>query len=229
MIVVDDCSTDSTRRIIEDLAHQDNRIHLINSEHNGGAGIARNLGIAAANGRYIAFLDADDLWRKNKLSVQIAFMNQHKQALSYCRYDRFFRSGERLTVIPPEKIDYRTMLHKNHIGCLTAIYDTERVGGKRYMPNVRKRQDYGLWLSIIEEYGESVCLNETLADYRAYDGMTATKYRILSSQWQFYRETLKFGRAKSVKIFVTWALLHVKQQLREHLTLFLNRRNSATS
>ncbi len=151
MIIVDDISPDNSNKIIESYCNRDNRIKLIKLDKNSGPAIARNTAIKNANGRYIAFLDADDLWEANKLEKQIKFMKEKDCALSYSYYKTMSENGDLLEKVlaPPLKLSYDDLLKTNYIGCLTAIYDTKKVG-KVYMPLIKKRQDYGLWLKILK-------------------------------------------------------------------------------
>ena len=148
-IVTDDCSCDGTYELLR-LSKEDSRINVNRNAVNSGAAVSRNNSIRLAKGRFIAFLDADDLWEPNKLDTQIQFMIDEGVSLCYSDYSSIDESGACLNLIRrvPDLVTYRTLLKENVIGCLTAIYDAEKLG-KHYVPLIRKRQDFGLWLKFL--------------------------------------------------------------------------------
>jgi glycosyltransferase involved in cell wall biosynthesis len=189
MIIIDDCSNDNGVNIVNSYQEKNDNIKLVQLSKNSGAAVARNEGIKLAKGRYIAFLDSDDLWHPEKLKKQISFMEKNDYGFTYTNYQKMTESGDLTDVIveSPSKLDYKKALHTNYIGCLTAIYDTEKLG-KLYMPEIRKRQDYGLWLKILKQvngYG----LDENLAYYRGrYNSVSANKFKLIKYNWRLYRE-----------------------------------------
>ena len=203
MIIVDDVSSDGSCSIIEKYIKKDNRIRLMQLSENSGPAIARNCAIKGAKGRYIAFLDSDDLWHPDKLSKQIAFMQEQDIALSYTSYYRIKEtSGEIIyQFYVPEKVDYSELLKQNIIGCLTAIYDTKKIG-KVYMPNIDKRQDFGLWLNILKKVPYAYGMIEPLADYRVRTSSVSSN-KILASKynWKLYREVEKLPLHKAIYYF----------------------------
>lgn len=202
LIIIDDASKDNSLDIIK--SFNDERIKIIELETNQGAGLSRNKGIEVAQGRFIAFLDSDDLWHKDKLSLQINFMKDNGYHLTYTYYQCFDKSGLKNIKHPPESTNYNDLLYCNVIGCLTAIYDTQLIG-KQYMPLIRKRQDMGLWLKIMKDHGPAYCLPNILAFYRLDSGMTQNKANAALYQWIFYRQELKFNILKSTKYFIGYA------------------------
>ncbi len=203
-IVTDDCSTDGTYEYLLDLAKHDSRINVYKNDVNSGAGFSRNNSIKKSRGRFIAFLDSDDLWFPDKLEKQISFMLKNNVELSYTNYQKFSSKGDMGIVTPPKVTSYNELLYSNVIGCLTAIYDSEKLG-KRYMPLIRKRQDMGLWLNILKDIPNAYCLPENLAKYRVDTGMTQNKLTVLGYQWQFYREVVGLGLIKSICTFAIYA------------------------
>ena len=162
LIIVDDCSSDNSVSVIENYCQNDKRIRLITSKKNGGAGICRNTAIEASQGRYIAFLDSDDLWTPDKLEVQISAMQKSGAAFSFGQYDEITEEGERIkTHTVPPTTSYKDLLKTCVVGCLTAVYDAEKVG-KIYMPLIRKRQDYGLWLKVLKSTDETIGIQQTI-------------------------------------------------------------------
>ncbi|WP_273827524.1 glycosyltransferase family 2 protein [Providencia rettgeri] len=203
LIIIDDLSTDNSIEIIT--SFNDVRIKLIQLTQNGGAGVARNTGIEAAQGRFIAFLDSDDLWRPYKLEIQLKYMIEAGHSLTYTQYQKFTKEGKGKLIIPPKKVTYNKLLYCNVIGCLTAIYDT-KILGKQYMPLIRKRQDMALWLKILSQGHTAYCCNQVLADYRADSGMTQNKIKTAKYQWYFYRNVLNFNMAIALKYFIGYAI-----------------------
>lgn len=194
LIVVNDCCSDATPTIVERYL-EDARIILINNKENlGGAG-SRNIAIAAAKGRYIAFLDADDIWLPDKLEKQIAFMEQHEIGFSFTGYSTITEGGELMDKIEvPSRLNFSKLLKHNYIGCLTAIYDTEPFG-KIYMPLVRKRQDFALWLELLKRFDYAFGLNENLGYYRVRAGsLSASKTDAFMYYWRVLRQVGECNR-----------------------------------
>ncbi|EJL6386193.1 glycosyltransferase family 2 protein [Vibrio parahaemolyticus] len=205
LIIVDDRSTDDTWQIIQKYVKRYNNIHAYQNKENQGAGASRNFAIEQAKGRFIAFLDSDDLWMENKLAEQIPFMLENNYPLTYTHYSRFNSEEELSIVTAPEYTTYKKLMYSNVIGCLTAVYDTQKLG-KRYMPLIRKRQDMGLWLDILKETPKAYCLPKPLAKYRMDSGMTANKFSVLSYQWKFYRDVVGLSLPRSLFTFSVYAV-----------------------
>ncbi|WP_411359015.1 glycosyltransferase family 2 protein [Pseudidiomarina salilacus] len=194
LIIIDDHSTDASLGVVTSFS-ADDRIKIFTNEKNlGGAG-ARNRGINAASGKYIAFLDSDDLWLPTKLERQIAFMEKHKISFSYTGYQSMTESGDFISAIEvPEFVDFKRLCSHNYIPCLTAIYNAEKLG-KVLMPAIRKRQDYALWLRIIGQCKVGFGVTEQLAYYRIRQGSLSRNkldnikyyYAVLASQVRLNR------------------------------------------
>ena len=205
LLITDDFSKDNSIGIIQGYLEKDERIKLFTLDENSGAGVARNTSIKQAKGHFIAFLDADDIWLPDKLEKQIAFMLDNAYAFTYTAYQKFDRNGDLGVINPPLEVSYNQLLYSNVIGCLTVIYDTKYIG-KQYMPLIRKRQDMGLWLSILKITPKAYCLNEVLAKYRVDSGMTQNKWGVLKYQWIFYREVVGLNIFKAIGIFFIYAI-----------------------
>ncbi|WP_335920953.1 glycosyltransferase family 2 protein [Shewanella algae] len=205
LLITDDNSSDNTVSILNEYVAKNSRIKLFKNAQNLGAGGSRNRSIKEAKGRYIAFLDSDDLWLEHKLAVQIDYMQKNNTALSYTWYRKFGDEGNGGFVKPKLTVTYQQLLYSNIIGCLTAVYDTELLG-KRYMPLIRKRQDMGLWLNILKDVDMAHGIPEILAKYRVDSGMTQNKLNILKWQWNFYREVVGLGVLKSFQYFIGYAV-----------------------
>ena len=166
-IIIDDSSTDPLPNELEELISNDKKITFIKRSWNAGPAVTRNRGIDKAKGRFIAFLDADDLWHPEKLEKQIGFMLKNNFALTYTSFDIIDSNGKKVGKrTAPKKLNYKDILKCNKIGCLTAIYDSN-ILGKVYMPNIDKRQDMGLWLKILKKTDAAFGItNQSLARYR---------------------------------------------------------------
>ena len=141
LIIINDCSKDKGPEIVKKYQNQDERIKLINLEKNSGAAVARNIGIENAQGDFIAFIDSDDIWERNKLKEQINFMLDNDYNFSFTDYIQIDEKGKELrTIKAPKILTYNKQLLYNHIGTSTVIYNQKNLG-KIYMPNLRKRQD----------------------------------------------------------------------------------------
>lgn len=202
LLVVDDASEDGSAEIVEDLAAEDSRIRVFRLERNGGAAVARNAAIEAARGRYIAFLDGDDLWLPHKLERQLAFMRENNAAFSYAAYERVDEDGRYLSPVGvPPRLRYRDLLKTCYVGCLTAMYDTN-VFGKRYMPLIRRRQDYALWLELLRDGETAMGLNQVLGVYRVRSGsISSNKASTSLYTWRMYREVEGLSLARSAWCF----------------------------
>lgn len=200
MIIVNDHSTDHSLAIAEECAKNEPRIKVITLPVNSGPAVARNRAIKEAKGRYIAFLDSDDLWHPKKLERQIKFMQENDHAFSFTYYEQMNEQGDSSgkIIAPPDKVNYEDMLKAGHIGCLTAIYDTRKLG-KAYMPLIKKRQDYGLWLELLKEEQYAYCLPEVLAFYRVRkSSLSSNKLKLLKYNWKLLREIEHLSVIKSL-------------------------------
>ena len=202
LLVTDDCSTDNTAEIVKSYAAKDSRIKLQQLAVNSGAGICRNKSIEAAKGRYIAFCDSDDVWMPQKLEMQLKFMEQKNCALVYSSYmimDE--RKNVQGVAVCMNKIDYASMKRDDGIGCLTAMYDTAKVG-KMFMSSIRKRQDWGLWLEILAKCGVAYGVKEPLAYYRVRSGSISNKkMSLVKHNINVYRKILNFSILKAYLYF----------------------------
>jgi len=206
MIIVDDCSKDNTVEIIEEIIKSDRRIKLIKLEQNSGPAIARNKGIQAVSGKFMTFLDADDIWFPDFIENSIKTILTQKIHFVFSSYRR---SDEALNFIysdfiVPEKVTYHDILKTNSISCLTAFIDIE-VLGKKMMPEVFKRQDMGLWLKYLKEIPFAYGIKEPKAIYRIRkNSLSRKKSDLLKYQWQFYRNVESLNVFQSCYYMVHW-------------------------
>ena len=203
MIIVDDGSTDNTLNIIEAFSTKDKRIKLLKHKKSLGAGFARSTAINAATGNFIAFLDADDLWEPHKLATQIEFMITNNAAISFSSYQLIDENGNNLNKVVKALpiVNYKKQLKCNYIGNLTGIYNVS-VLGKIEIPQIKKRQDWVMWLEAIQKAGEAKGMKEVLASYRVRKrSISSNKMGLLKYNYNVYRKALGFSRAKSLVCF----------------------------
>ena len=201
LLITDDASTDDTVKIVQYLARQDCRIKLFQLAQNCGAGAARNNSIERAKGRFIAFCDSDDCWKPDKLEKQIKYMTENGYSFSFSAYYEYDEQNKIHAIVKfPAKIT-KAYLLRNCIGCLTVIYDVRRVG-KMYMPLMRKRQDWALWLQIIQKSHTAHGITEPLAYYRIRkNSVSASKLSLIRWNLLVYKQILGYGWIKRTAIF----------------------------
>lgn len=207
MIIVDDCSTDSTKNIIKDFVQNDSRIQYHCLERNSGAAIARNYAMAIAKGRWMAFLDSDDLWSPDKLERQIDFMIKNGYPFSYHEYHEISEDGTELGIRVSGKSHISTfdMFACCWPGCLAVMYDLKKIGLIQ-IENIRKNNDTAIWLKAIHK---SPCylLKEDLASYRRRTG-SITPPTIFQKIWAHY-PLFRKGEKMSPLRSTFWTLMNV--------------------
>jgi teichuronic acid biosynthesis glycosyltransferase TuaG len=190
MILVDDASTDQTVSIIEEFAQNDSRIKLFKLAKNSGNGFARNVALEKATGKYIAYLDADDVWFPEKLEKQIQFLKSNNLPFTFSFYDCIDEEGNNLKrrVEAPINLTYKQLFYCNYVGNLTAIYDADYFG-KIALPASQKRQDWRLWLTILKQIKTTKPVPEPLAFYRIRkDSISSSKFKLIKHNFGVYRE-----------------------------------------
>ena len=206
MIIVDDCSTDNTANLVTEKAQLDKRITFIRLNENSGPAKARNAGIEKVSGKYMTFLDADDIWFPEFISTSIETIIAKNIFFVFSSYRR---SNEKLEFvysdfIVPEKVTYTDILKSNSISCLTAFIDIEKLGKKR-MPDIFKRQDMGLWLQYLKEIPFAYGIQKPMAIYRIRENsLSRKKSKLLKYQWQFYREVEHLSILQSCYYMINW-------------------------
>lgn len=206
-LIVDDGSTDKSSSILERYASQDARIRIIRLKGNSGPAKARNTAIEEARGRFIAFVDSDDVWLPQKLELQLSFMAKKKSPVSFTSYFKMTEEGLDTGGIVKAKptVTYKDLLRSNFIGCSTAIYDTQKVG-KVFMPNILKRQDYGLWLEITKSGNVAHGISEPLVRYRIRENsVSSNKFLAAKYHWKVLREVENLNLAKAFFYFTQYA------------------------
>lgn len=216
LVVCDDGSTDKSSLIAMDYASKDSRIKCIQNKYRKGAPGARNSALDFATGRYIAFLDSDDAWYPDKLEKQIFFMEHHEIALCYSYHDVMDEHGAYVgSYRAPAKVNSNLMKISNFIPCLTAIYDT-KILGKIYQPDIKKRNDFALWLKILNggQIDSAYCFPTATAKYRVNSyGLSSNK---ADSLFFFRRCLMDYGRCTSLEAicfsFIYLALMVIKKK-----------------
>lgn len=189
LIIVDDCSTDNTDKVVSEYL-KDERIRYIKNEKNSGAAISRNRALREAKGKWIAFLDSDDLWEADKLEKQIGFMKSNGCHFSYTNYveidEESTPNGKSVT--GPKRITKHGMYNYCWMGCLTVMYDAEAVGLIQ-IKDIRKNNDYAMWLKVCKK-AECYLLDETLAKYRKRSGSISNHgyTKLIKWHYRLYRE-----------------------------------------
>lgn len=198
LIIVDDCSTDKTIEIVKSFS--DKRIKLIVNKTNSGAAFSRNVALKAATGEYIAFLDGDDVWLKDKLSNQINFMNEHNYAFTYTDYELIDENNKRLNVFytGPKKVTYRKFLHIDYIGTSTAIYKREICPLLQVPNDIYKRNDDALWLTL-SKFADCYRLPAVYSQYRRSSNSISSgkKSKLFKYHVILYKKLYGFGSFKA--------------------------------
>lgn len=189
LIIVDDCSSDNTANIIKEYAAKDDRVRYFKNNSNSGAAISRNNAVQQASGKYLAFLDSDDLWKKDKLTKQIAFMQENNYTFTCTSYDKIDANSAPLNriLVPDKKADYHRLL-KNCPGNSTVVYDAEALG-KHFIPDIKKRNDYVMWLQVIKKAGNIYGMHDVLGSHRVRtDSLSSNKRSLVKYQWYVYQK-----------------------------------------
>lgn len=214
MLIVDDCSSDNTREIVRGYLEKDSRIKLIEHSENGGVSAARNTALKEAKGDYVAFLDSDDMWHKEKLLKQLAFMEENQYVLTYTGYQKYLSlTKEKGKVIEvPETMTYGQIFYNTAIACLTVMVNKEKAGDFS-MPLINHTEDQCTWQSILKKCGcKAYGLNENLALYRvSSNSLTGNKFNAVKKQWNTYRKYHNLSVVKSGIYFAGYVLNALKK------------------
>ena len=205
ILIIDDCSTQAeTHQVLCELELSDSRIKIFYLNKNAGPAVARNIGIAHAHGRYIAFCDSDDMWHPVKLERQIAFMQEKRCALCSSSYYIVNEANSIIGIFhSPSKITYQMYKRDNKIGCLTAIYDTKLLGKKYYMPLINKRQDWGLFMRILKDIKICYPVTQPLAYYRKHqNSISSNKTSLITYNISIYKQILGYATLKACLFFL---------------------------
>lgn len=215
LLLVNDCSTDNSVKIIK--KYNDKRIKLINNKENSGAAVSRNNGIKESKGRFICFLDADDLWEKEKLEKQIKFMEEKACSFSFTGYEFADENGmpNGKKVFVPDKINYRKALKNTTIWTSTVMFDMKKLQKEDiYMPNVRRGQDTATWWKVLKKIDYAYGLNEILSFYRRTNqSLSSNKLTALKRTWNLYRNVEHLNIFYSAYCFIFYCINAIRRRM----------------
>lgn len=204
IIVVDDCSRDDTVKRVQTYVEMDQRVRLIRQPRNGGPAMARDAALRAANGRYVAFLDSDDLWIPKKLEHQLGFMQKYDYAFTYTSYRRISENGDicgRMIPVPPE-LNYHQLLRNTAIATSTVLIDCDKTGP--FAMTQTYYDDYALWLMLLKKGMSAYGLQEDLMRYRIVR-KSVSRHKLNSAKWVWrtYRDVEGLALP-----YATWCFLN---------------------
>lgn len=205
LIIIDDFSTDNTESVVRNLI--DPRLRYFKLESNSGAAVARNYGIKVAKGNYLAFIDSDDIWFEEKLEKQLKFMELNNIDFSCTYYNKIDEDDFNLNKVVRNKsiIDYDSLL-KNNCGNSTVMYNSGKIG-KFYIPDIKKRNDYTMWLQVIKKTTYLYTLPEVLSSHRIrLNSLSSNKIDLIKYHWKVYRSIEKLSLRKSVFLIFYWTV-----------------------
>lgn len=219
LIIIDDCSTDNSLEVIR--SFKDERIVLLQNEVNSGAAKSRNYGLREAKGKWVAFLDSDDIWVPEKLEKQIRFMKEHNYAFTFTDY-RICLNGEWMPYIntAPDVIDKRRMYNYCYFSTITVMYDRERIGLIQ-IADLRKNNDYAMWLKIIEK-SNAYRLPECLSYYIKHEGSISSGSKTKLIKWHYILFRKGLGKNPVMAGILTinnlvhgvWKKIHYKEPVK---------------
>lgn len=213
LVIVDDCSNDNTEEIVA--SFNDKRIKYHKLEKNSGAAVARTTAMKMATGNYMAFLDSDDLWKKDKLEKQLDFMKKNNYNFTCTAYEQIDEEGHQLNKIikTKKKANYNRILLDCPVGNSTVMYNVDNLG-KFEVPNIRKRNDDALWLQILKKEKFIYGMPDVLMEYRIRNNsISSNKLSLIKYHWQLYREIEHLSVIRSAFHICWWGMikiLHIK-------------------
>lgn len=216
LIFVDDCSKDNSTKIIKERIKNNNKIKLIELKKNSGAATARNVGIDESKGSYIAFLDSDDLWKKEKLENQLAFIKENGCAFSFTGYEFAdeYGLGNGKVVKVPFKMNYKKALKNTTIFTSTVMFDLEKISKDQIKFENIKSEDTATWWKVLKSGYVAYGLNENLTYYRRTSGtLSSNKFEAIKRTWNLYRTQEKLNIFYSFYNFCFYAFNAVRRRI----------------
>lgn len=222
VIIIDDFSTDNSLEIIKIFTSEDNRFILFQRKKNYGVVSSRNFGLKKANGRYIAFLDSDDIWKKDFLYLSLEIHKRHNPGITHSPYFRFYFSNQKYfgqKYFPPKLVNYKNILKRNYMGLSTVVLDTEKTG-KIFFPDVRP-EDYYLWLNLIKK--RKLC-SRSIGALQAYIRISNmqrshNKFKAFLRLRKFYFETLNLNFFMKFFYLISWIFENLRHRLARRFIL----------
>lgn len=217
IIFINDCSKDNSTDIIKKYQKKDKRIILIDNKRNLGAAESRNVGIKKSTGKYLCFLDADDLWNKDKIKKQIEFIQKNKYEFSYTSYQftSFDNKTKGAIVNVPKKINYKGALKNTTIWTSTVMFDMQKLKKEDiYMPNIGSEDTATWWNLLRSKVKYAYGLQEVLSYYRrSSNTLSSNKITAIKRIWNLYRNYEKFSVIKSIYYFCFYAFNAVRRRI----------------
>lgn len=215
MIIVNDASTDKTEEVINKYL-QDSRIKYYKLEKNSGVAVARNYALEKVTGRFVAYLDADDLWKNDKLEKQLNFMMENNYAFTCTDYEKIDENGNSLkTVKIPNKINYEKFLKNTIIQTVGVIVDTHITGKELLvMPKIRTRQDAATWSQLLKNGFDCYRVPENLSYYRVvHKSLSSNKFKMIKINWYWYRNIEKLSFFKACYCWCWYIVNAIKKRI----------------
>lgn len=210
IILIDDCSTDNSFNIIKNNSDNDKRIKVYRNEINLGVANTRNLGIKLASGEFIAFLDSDDIWKRDKLEKQIRYIKKKNADICYTSYEMTNSRGTDLEIYKvPNNINYKGLLKENVICCSSVLIKSEILKGNQFNSEFF-HEDFVLWLNLLKNSFKLVGLQESLVIYRK-GGRSSDKIKASKNRWIIYRKSEKLTLVLSMYYFVCYIINGLKK------------------
>ena len=216
MILVDDCSLDKSFTVIQKYMKKDDRIKYFKLKENSGAAIARNKALKESKGRFIAYLDADDKWSKNKLEKQVNYMLENNYAFTCTDYEKIDEKGNSLKIVKiPKRVDYNLFLRNTIIQTVGVMVDTNITGKDLLiMPNIRRRQDAATWCQLLKNGYDCYEVPEVLSYYRVVsNSLSSNKFKAVKMNWYWYRKIEKLSFFMACYCFIGYALNAIKKSI----------------
>ena len=211
MIIVDDCSKDETKDVVEKYAKEDSRIKYHLLETNSGAAVARTTAMELANGKYMAFLDSDDIWKKDKLERQLSYMKENDISFCCTAYEQIDEDDNKLgkVIKTIKRTSYNRLLLDCPVGNSTVMYSVEKMGNFK-VPNIRKRNDDALWLQMLKKEKYIYGMPDILMEYRIRENsISSNKFNLIKYHWKLYREIEHLSVLRSAFHVGYWCFLKV--------------------
>jgi len=216
LLIVDDCSKDSSVEVIRRYRERDSRVKLLLNKQNLGPALSRNYAIKNANGRYIAFLDSDDIWSSDKLNIQLKVMNNYRHSFTYTSYHRISEDGKAAgkKIDVPNKLNYRQLLKNTAIVTSSVVLDISRIGTIQMKRTYY--DDFACWLEVLKKGVTAYGIDKDLVCYRVTSAsVSRNKLRSAMHVWNTYRTVEELNILTSISCFLGYAYNATKKYLKD--------------